>query len=572
MLPQLVASGNAELGQLDSLRMDDIEDEVDEAIAVTQRRWEQDNTLADILALASIAASRMINSTGRQFNARVQTATGQQRFIPEPNGTAARIRTFAKRNRELISNAISDQVARIKQTIVGGIAGSRPLSAIRKGIVKTAKTFGRRLVNIARDQSEKIQSQINTARMQAVGIKRFVWINQGDDRVRPHHEEINGQTFVVGKGDPQDGMPGDAPLCRCIAGIIIPKGATPAQRATIEKNRERRLKATNRPAPEAKAKAAPKPKPAPKPAKQSETERLEGELSTLKKSNAASAVKLKETQARTKAIEADTRKLKSEAAAKSASTKKQNEAEIAALEKKLKDTQTATKSILTKAGLTEADLDKRAKSKPDKEFKVPTTKQALAESKRTSLTVKSVNKSLGRQEGANFTHAATVYGESAGARAMRMVSGGKVDVDPGLRKVLMQNIGGEKRAKELVTRLENGMKKLPKHEGKIYRGLALDDKALAKLKSDIGKGKLNDPGITSWSANGGIASAFTDTNLLRKNRVILTRQNQQGVAISRFTTRPEEVEVLHPSASHKVVSTRNVVLDDGSTALLVELE
>ena len=114
--------------------------------------------------------------------------------------------------------------------------------------------------------------------------------------------------------------------------------------------------------------------------------------------------------------------------------------------------------------------------------------------------------------------------------------------------------------------------RLAQHEGKIYRGLALDDKALAKLKSDIGKGNLKDPGITSWSANGGIASAFTDTNILRKNRVILTRQNKQGVAISRFTTRPEEVEVLHPSASHKVARTRNVVLDDGSTALLVELE
>lgn len=213
MIPTLVASGNAELGQFDSLRMDDIEDEVDEAIEVTRRRWEQDNTLADILALASVAATRMINSTGRQFNASVQRTTGQARFFPEPSGTAARIKTFAKRNRELISNAISDQVARIKQTIVGGIAASRPVSAIRKGIVKAAKTFGRRLVNIARDQSEKIQSQINTARMKVMGIKKFRWISQADDRVRPHHEEINGKIFEVGKGDPEDGMPGDAVNC-----------------------------------------------------------------------------------------------------------------------------------------------------------------------------------------------------------------------------------------------------------------------------------------------------------------------------------------------------------------------
>ena len=254
MLPQLVASGNAELGQLDSMRMDDIEDEVDEAIGATRRRWEQDNSLADILALASVAASRMINSTGRQFNASVQRTTGQARFIPEPNGTAARITTFAKRNRELISNAISDQVARIKQTIVGGISGSRPLSAILSGIVKAAKTFGRRLVNIARDQSEKIQSQINTARMQAMGIKRFRWIAQFDDRVRPHHEEINGKIFEVGKGDPEDGMPGDAFACRCIAGIIIPKGATRAQSTAIKANQKRRLRGTNYPPPPPKKK------------------------------------------------------------------------------------------------------------------------------------------------------------------------------------------------------------------------------------------------------------------------------------------------------------------------------
>lgn len=73
---------------------------------------------------------------------------------------------------------------------------------------------------IARDQTLKLNGQLTQTRQVAAGINEYIWTTSRDERVRPEHEERDGQTF---RWDvpPEDGQPGEPICCRCTAFPLI---------------------------------------------------------------------------------------------------------------------------------------------------------------------------------------------------------------------------------------------------------------------------------------------------------------------------------------------------------------
>ncbi len=69
---------------------------------------------------------------------------------------------------------------------------------------------------IARDQIAKLNASATLARHQELGVKSFIWRTAGDDRVRPEHEELEGESFTY-DDPPSEGLPGEPVLCRCSA-------------------------------------------------------------------------------------------------------------------------------------------------------------------------------------------------------------------------------------------------------------------------------------------------------------------------------------------------------------------
>lgn len=69
---------------------------------------------------------------------------------------------------------------------------------------------------IARDQVGKLYGQLNAQRQQNLGIRKFIWRDAGDNRVREEHADLNGQTFPY-DDPPAEGMPGEPISCRCYA-------------------------------------------------------------------------------------------------------------------------------------------------------------------------------------------------------------------------------------------------------------------------------------------------------------------------------------------------------------------
>ena len=74
---------------------------------------------------------------------------------------------------------------------------------------------------IARDQIGKLTADVAQSRAQDLGVRQFIWETVGDERVRPEHEDLEGQTFDYDEGAPEEGMPGDPTCCRCSASPLF---------------------------------------------------------------------------------------------------------------------------------------------------------------------------------------------------------------------------------------------------------------------------------------------------------------------------------------------------------------
>lgn len=70
---------------------------------------------------------------------------------------------------------------------------------------------------IARDQMSKINSSLNSIRQTSLGIQKYRWSTSKDERVRPSHEEKEGEIFNWDNPPEDTGHPGEDINCRCVA-------------------------------------------------------------------------------------------------------------------------------------------------------------------------------------------------------------------------------------------------------------------------------------------------------------------------------------------------------------------
>ena len=85
------------------------------------------------------------------------------------------------------------------------------------------KSSGYNLRRLTRDQTSKLTGQLNQARQTELGIARYRWQTSGDERVRPTHNDNDGQVFAWNSPPPATGHPGEDVQCRCVAIAVIDK-------------------------------------------------------------------------------------------------------------------------------------------------------------------------------------------------------------------------------------------------------------------------------------------------------------------------------------------------------------
>lgn len=132
--------------------------------------------------------------------------------------------SWVDRNVALIQSVQGEQLDDIRSILdEAEIKGAHP-SEISKQIQERTGVAQSRADLIARDQVLKLNATMTKSRQTAAGIDRYRWSTSQDDRVRPDHEELNGQIFYW--NDPPDtgngnNHPGEDFQCRCVAVPIL---------------------------------------------------------------------------------------------------------------------------------------------------------------------------------------------------------------------------------------------------------------------------------------------------------------------------------------------------------------
>lgn len=148
------------------------------------------------------------------------------------------------RVKEITTAAVAENVALIKsipqqyfQRIQGAVMRSITkgdgIATVLEEIAKAGQVTEKRAKLIATDQTRKVTTALNSARMDALKIEEFEWLHSGGGKEpRPlHADKLNGQIFsikdppVIDERTGERGLPGQLIHCRCRMRPIIRFGA-----------------------------------------------------------------------------------------------------------------------------------------------------------------------------------------------------------------------------------------------------------------------------------------------------------------------------------------------------------
>jgi SPP1 gp7 family putative phage head morphogenesis protein len=147
--------------------------------------------------------------------------------IPRSGTTVAPvIDQFREQNIQLMAKAGSTYVDQVRDVLEDPENEGLRVEELAKLIGKRAKVNQSKAELIARDQTLKLNAQLTQTRMQGAGVTKYTWSTSRDERVRPMHAELEGQTFSF--ADPpvtneagETNNPGEDIQCRCVPLPII---------------------------------------------------------------------------------------------------------------------------------------------------------------------------------------------------------------------------------------------------------------------------------------------------------------------------------------------------------------
>lgn len=171
---------------------------------------------------------KLLNRIGDSQNKRagnyIKHVVGLNPRAEARTGTA--IDTFRDRNLSLIKSLEHDSIAKLRTILERAEKGTR-VEDIREQIQHLGDVSESRADLIARDQTGKLNGQLNQLHQTNAGIEEYDWSTSGDERVRSGHEELDGTRqrwdSPPDTGNGEHYHPGDDIQCRCSAIPVIPE-------------------------------------------------------------------------------------------------------------------------------------------------------------------------------------------------------------------------------------------------------------------------------------------------------------------------------------------------------------
>jgi len=169
----------------------------------------------------------------QQIGASFEAILGVRPWLPKQE---AIVTAAAAENVALITRMPQELLDRVEKKVLESVARGRRHEQFADVVQETLGVGKRRAQLIARDQTAKLNSNLNQERQKAAGVEEYYWDTVGDDRVvgtpggmypvgndvHGDHYERQGQIFRW-DDPPHDGHPGHAINCRCRALPVVDK-------------------------------------------------------------------------------------------------------------------------------------------------------------------------------------------------------------------------------------------------------------------------------------------------------------------------------------------------------------
>lgn len=181
----------------------------------TRNRLSQSISNERLENLSRDIARRTSEHNRTQLNKQIRAALGTDLFLNDRR-LSALVEGFTVENVSLIKDLPTQIIQDIEKSVTRAMTSGTPHKQLAAEIEDKFGIGERRARIIARDQIGKLNGQVNAARQKELGVEKFIWRTVNDERVRPEHEERDGEIYSY--SDPPDGeLPGEPILCRCYA-------------------------------------------------------------------------------------------------------------------------------------------------------------------------------------------------------------------------------------------------------------------------------------------------------------------------------------------------------------------
>ena len=158
------------------------------------------------------------------FSSAIKVATGGIDISPVLNAADVRphIDAAMLRSANLVKGITDEFAKRLSQDVIRAATQGQRSVDLAKELTKNYEWGRKRAKLIARDQVAEFNAQLNKVRQTQVGVEKYQWSTSLDERVRPTHQVLEGQTFRWDEPGPDEGNhPGEAINCRCVARAVI---------------------------------------------------------------------------------------------------------------------------------------------------------------------------------------------------------------------------------------------------------------------------------------------------------------------------------------------------------------
>lgn len=125
-------------------------------------------------------------------------------------------------NVSLIKSIAQEYLQKVEGAVMRSITTGSGLQDLVPALEQYEGQTHRRAKNIALDQTRKAYNSINRGRMEALGVRKFMWHHSGGGaHPREDHVDMDGEVFsfgnlpVIDARTGERGIPGQAPNCKC---------------------------------------------------------------------------------------------------------------------------------------------------------------------------------------------------------------------------------------------------------------------------------------------------------------------------------------------------------------------